>query len=203
MGKKYLKYSRSLIQAAVLTLALTQAAAAQRFVVGGGLNVGSVPRAMAPLCGSARRLNGAGLTGRIGLIAKSVRVTANVDFLAAGSVSVAECVPRTGLGVDSVFEPAKRSATNFSAGVWIPVLDRVEVGAESGIVSSHASWFIGPSIGAQYGNLRLEGTLRRHTTSFDEVTREYGSGTTREISRSSQSEGSWGGTARLLFVLTR
>jgi hypothetical protein len=104
--------------------------------------------------------------------------------------------------VDSTFEPANRSATSFSAGAWIPVSNGVEIGAESGIVYRRSSWFIGPAPGGQYGRVRVEAIARRHVTSFDEVTRDYGSGTTHEISRNDRSENSWGVVTRFL-LLTR
>jgi hypothetical protein len=186
--------------AAVLLFAAAHPVPAQQIVAGAGLNGGRVPRALAPLCGAARNLNGVGLTGQIGLVTNSIRVIGNVDYLARiGIHDAASCIPRFGVSVDSVFDPADESATTFSADVWIPVGNGLELGAGTGIVHNHSSWFIGPLFGGQYRRWRLEGIARRHKTSFDEVTNDYGSGTTREISRNSRSESSWAFVARVLL----
>jgi hypothetical protein len=76
----------------------------------------------------------------------------------------------------------------------------LRLGAETGRVLDHSSWFVGPAVGARYRNFRFEVTVRRHVTTFDEVTREFDPSTVREISRTSRSEHSWGAAVRFLLM---
>jgi hypothetical protein len=178
-------------------------ASAQAFVVGGGINGGSIPRAMAPLCSGARRLSGGGLSGSAAFVANRIRLAANIDYVAAGSVSVAGCVPGSGISVDSSFAPADNSAVTLSAAAWLMVVKPVDVGVETGWVKSHSSWFVGPAIGAQYGFLRAEVAGRLHITSFEEITSDFDATPVRVLSRRDLSESSWGLTARILLVTRR
>jgi hypothetical protein len=179
-------------------------ASAQQIVIGGGINGGSVPRAMAPLCNGARRLDGGGLSASGALVAKRLRLNANVDYVKQlGGMSVAECVARTGISTDSSFARADRSTFTLSAAAWLPIADRFDFGVESGWVINHASWFVGPAVGGQYGRVRAEIIGRLHLTSFDEITRDFNSVPVREISRSDESERSWGIAARVLLLTHR
>jgi hypothetical protein len=187
--------------AALVALVLAAPADAQHIEVAGGVNVGSIPRAENPLCRSARRLTGPGLSVRASVALGSLRLGAGVDHVTNGGVTeVADCVPRTGVSVDSVFAPAGRSATTISASAWLPALRVLRVGAEAGWVLDHSSWFVGPAVGARYRMLALEVAARRHATSFDEVTTDFGPPTVRELSRQSLVESSWGLIARLLLT---
>ena len=178
-------------------------AAAQRVFLGGGIDVGSVPRALEPLCRYARRLKGVGLTGRAGFDAGPVRLGATIDHIARiGVRDMAGCVPNSGIVVDSVFEPADNSSTSLGISALVPIASVLRIGAETGRVLDTEAWYVGPVVGAQYRWLLLEVAARRHSTPFDEVTRNYASGNTREVSRRSRSEGSWGVVTRLL-LLTR
>jgi hypothetical protein len=76
----------------------------------------------------------------------------------------------------------------------------VRVGAEVGWVLDHSAWFVGPALGARYRMFALEVAIRRHATSFDEVTTDFGPPTGREIARRSRTERSWGAVARFLLV---
>lgn len=186
---------------ALCALALARPLAAQHLVFGGGVNFGSIPRAENPLCRSARRLVGPGLSARGGVALGALRLDAALDFVTNGGVTeVADCVPRTGISVDSVFAPAGSSATTVSAGAWLPALRMLRVGAEAGWVLDHSSWFIGPALGARYRSFAVEVTARRHAISFDEVTTDFGPPTVREIARRSRTERSWGAVARFLLV---
>jgi hypothetical protein len=71
---------------------------------------------------------------------------------------------------------------------------------EAGWVHDRRSWFIAPALAAQYARFRLEALARRHTISFEEVTRDNDGSTVREISRREESEHAWGFTARLLIM---
>lgn len=182
----------------------TARVAAQAITVGGGVSVGSVPRALAPLCASARRLDGWGVSGRVGLTAGFLRIGGAVDYLTRyGAMDVASCIPRSGIAIDSSFSSAGRSALTVALSAWIPVTSGVRVGAEAGRVINHASWFVGPALGAQYRRIGVEVGVRRHLTDFDEIVRNYGSGTTHEISRTRRSEDSWGLVARFMFFHRR
>ena len=187
--------------AVAIGIAPARPLAAQQFEFGGGVNFGSVPRAENPLCRSARRLVGPGLSLRGSVAAGPVRLGASVDHVTNGGVTeVADCVPRTGISVDSVFAPAGRSATNVSAMVWFPATRVLRVGAEVGWVVDHDSWFVGPTLGAKYRMFALEVVARRHATSFEEVTTDFDP-PVREISRRSRTERSWGGIVRLMLLV--
>jgi hypothetical protein len=195
---------RSVVLAGLLIAGVVVRASAQRIVFGGGINGGSVPRAMAPLCNGARRLDGGGLSAGGGVVATRIRLNANIDHLAnVGGVSVAECVAGTGVAVDSSFASADRSAFILSGAAWVQVVNRLELGLETGWVLEHSSWFIGPAMGGQHGRVRAEIVGRLHITSFDEVTRDFTTSPVREISRTEQSERSWGVVARILIVTRR
>jgi hypothetical protein len=185
----------------LLTSLCVQSVSAQRLVFGGGISAGSLPRALEPLCASARRLGGPGLSGHAALITGRVRLGVTVDHVArVGVRDAAECVPHSGISVDSLFARAGQSATSLAVNAWVPLGGVVRVGAEAGRVLNHSSWFMGPALGAQYGRIHLEVIARRHSTGFDEITRDYGQSSVREISRISRSEGSWGAVARLLIT---
>jgi hypothetical protein len=187
--------------AALLTFLLIQPVAAQDFEIGGGVNVGDIPRAENPLCRSARRLIGPGLSVRGGVALGSLHLSGTLDHITNGGVTeVADCVPRTGVSVDSVFAPAGRSATTLGVTAWVPAWRLFRVGIEAGWVLDHRSWFIGPAAGARYRMLALEVAARRHATSFDEVTTDFGPPTVRELSRESRVESSWGLIARVLLT---
>ncbi len=154
MGIVYLSVV-SLI-ALFLTFLSPRDAAAQGFTIGAGPGTGSVPRALAPLCGSARHLKGWGVSGRAGFSAGPVRIGGPLDFLGRwGTTEVASCVPRFGLSVDSVFARAKNGATSAALWSWIPVGSLLRVGAEAGTVINHDSWFVGPTLGAQADRVRV------------------------------------------------
>jgi hypothetical protein len=187
--------------AAVLIIPSKARVAAQVITVGGGVSAGSVPRALAPLCSSARRLDGWGLSGRVAFSAGVLRIGGAVDYLTRyGAMDAASCIPRSGVSVDSSFASAGRAATSLAFHTWVPVGGTLFVGAEAGSVINHASWFVGPTLGAQYRRLGVEVSARRHVTHFDEITRSYASGTTYEISRTRRSERSWGLVARLMLL---
>ena len=174
---------------------------AQRLLLGAGAAAGTVPRALAPLCGSARRLNGVGVTARAGFDARSFRVFSSLDYVGRfGVTDAADCIARSGVWVDSTFAPAGNSATSLSIGGSIPLYNVVHIGAEIGRVLDHSSWFIGPAVGIQVRRVRIETAVRRHSASFEEITRENETGSVREISRKSRSESSWGAIARLLLL---
>jgi hypothetical protein len=194
---------RTVVSAGLFVGGAIVPASAQQIVLGGGINAGSVPRAMAPLCNGARRLDGGGLSASGALVTKRLRLSANVDHVAVTGMSVAECVPRTGISTDSSFARADRSTFTLSAAVWTPVADRFDFGVESGWVINHASWFVGPAVGGQYGRVRAEIIGRLHLTSFDEITRDFNSVPVREISRSDESERSWGIAARVMLLTHR
>jgi hypothetical protein len=194
----------TVVSAGLLIGGVIDPASAQQIVFGGGINGGSVPRAMAPLCDSARRLDGGGLSASAALVAKGMRLNANIDHVAKiGVVSVAGCVPGTGVSVDSSFAPADRSAFTLSAAAWIPVADQLDVGLETGWVIKHSSWFIGPAVGGQHRHVRAEIVGRLHINSFDEITRDFNSSPVREISRRDRSERSWGVAARVMLLTRR
>ena len=187
--------------AVAISIAAARPLAAQKFEFGGGLNVGSVPRAETPLCRSARRLMGPGLSLRGAVAAGPVRLGASVDHVTNGGVTeVAGCVPRTGISVDSMFAAAGSSATNVSAMASYPVTRVLRVGAEVGWVPDHDSWFTGPMLGAKYRMFVLEVVGRRHMTSFEEVTTDFDP-PVREISRQSRTERSWGGIVRAMLLV--
>jgi hypothetical protein len=172
---------------------------AQRMFLGGGVGAASVPRAQNPLCNSARRLNGADLTAQAGVAVKQFRLAANYDFVFSGSASVADCVPRTGIVVDSLFAEAGTETSSLSAEAWYHMHPMLGAGASIGFLPGHDSWFWGAGLSAQYRWLRAEMFARRYHASFEEITRDYDP-PVRELNRSSHTEGSWGWTVRLLLI---
>lgn len=203
MHNKLVRF-RTVVSAGLLIGGVIVPASAQQIAFGGGINGGSVPRAMAPLCDGARRLDGGGLSASAALVARRMRLNANLDHVSKiGGVSVAGCVPGTGIAVDSSFAPADRYAFTLSVAAWIPVASQLDLGLETGWVIKHSSWFIGPAIGGQHRHARAEIIGRLHISSFDEVTRDFNSSPVREISRTEQSEPSWGVAARILLVTRR
>lgn len=135
------------------------------------------------------------------MVMRAFQVDASLEYVTrAGRYDVAGCVPRPpGVFVDSTFATAGNSATSVGVTAWIPTRTAVVAGIETGWVVGHSSWFVGPVVGVRYRHVRLELQGRRHATSFDEVTREYGQSSARELSRARSSEGSWGGVARVML----
>ena len=192
--------NKRLFGLSLLILLIPVPLSAQAFVLGGGLNGGSIPRAMAPLCNGARRLNGGGPAVRAGFLTDRVRVHATADWIQnVTGMSVAECLPGTGVSTDSAYAEADQSAVTVSAAAWTSVAG-LDFGVETGWVPNHSAWFAGPGIGAQRGRLRGELIGRVHVISFEEVRRDYRTSPVREISRREQSELSWGLAARILVV---
>jgi hypothetical protein len=173
---------------------------AQRVFIGGGLGVASVPRSLAPLCGSARRLNGGTASAQAGIYAGRLRVSASLDFTARGYHEVAECIPRVGTSVDSLFASANTSAITAAGDIWLLATRYLDVGLGAGWVPGHDAWFMSGGLGSQYRKVRVELAARRHYASFEEVTREFTDQGVRDISRSAHVESSWGGIVRLLLV---
>lgn len=196
-----LKYACSMRLAALLMFVPGAPLAAQNLHFGAGVNFGSIPRAENPLCASARRLVGPGVSARAGLAFRALRLSATVDHVTNGGVTeAAGCVPRTGISTDSVFAPAGTSATTLGATAWLPMSRILRAGAEAGWVLDHSSWFVGPALGAQYRRFGIEIAGRRFATSFDEVTTDYGPPFRGEVARASRVESSWGLIARVLLV---
>lgn len=173
---------------------------AQRVFFGAGVGAASVPRSLAPLCGSARRLTGPTLSAQAGFHARRLRVSTGLDFTARGYKDAASCVPKAGISVDSIFAQATNSEMTASGDIWFLATRQLSVSVGAGWVPDGRSWFTSGGIGAQYRRIRAEITARRHRTSFDELTREFTNPGVREISRSSHTEESWGGVVRLLLV---
>lgn len=169
-------------------------------VLGVGVGAASVPRAYNPLCSSARTLVGPALSAMAGVDAGGLRFSTNVDFTSQAVNSVASCVPRQGVYVDSTFAEGKSSAVTAGGEIGLRATQHLGVSLGAGWVPGHESWFLSAGAGVQLGKLRLEAVARRHRASFDRFVREYGSGAPREISRSSHAEDSWGGIVRLLLV---
>ena len=172
----------------------------QQVVVGGGLGLGTIPRALAPLCSGAQRLDGGGVTARAGAIIGALHANVTFDWITTASVAVAGCVAETGVQVDSVFDDAGNSAATLGGSISLPISSALHAGAEGGWVLQHSSWFVGPVFGARYRRFRLEAVGRYHTISFEEVTTDFGPPAVTELSRESRTENSWGGAVRLLFV---
>jgi hypothetical protein len=194
--------SMTLLLAILLVSTGGKALPAQALVLGGGLNAGTIPRALEPLCGSARRLRGIGVAARAGVAASRFQVDATLDYVSrVGVRDIAGCVPRSGMSVDSSFAPAGNSAETLGVTGSIPLNRALRTGVEIGWVHGRSSWFVGPVLAAQIRNIRIEVAARRHVVTYDEITREYGSGTTREISRRSLSERSWGAMGRMLLLV--
>ena len=167
---------------------------------GAGVGAASVPRSLAPLCGSARRLSGANFSAQAGFQAKRLRIVAGLDFTARGYSDAASCIPRAGITVDSIFGPSNTAALTASGDAWFLAARQLSVGVGAGWVPGRDSWFTSGGVGAQYRKIRAEILARRHYVSFDEVTREFSNPGVREISRSAHTEESWGWLVRLLFV---
>jgi hypothetical protein len=184
----------------LLVFIATPALRGQHVIVGGGLGLGTVPRALAPLCSSAQRLDGAGVSARAGAIIGALHASINFDWITTASVAVAECIAQTGVQVDSLFDDAGNSAATLSGSVSLPIGSVLQAGAEAGRVLQHSSWFVGPVIGARFGRFRLEAVARYHSISFEEITTDFGPPTVTELSRESRTENSWGGAVRVLFV---
>lgn len=85
---------------------------------------------------------------------------------------------------------------------WLPVGSPLRVRAEISSVIAHSSWFVAPAVGATYRAVGVEIAARRHAIEFDEITRDYASGATRELSRVTRTEHPWGMIARVM-LLTR
>jgi hypothetical protein len=186
---------------ALVLLAFAEELPAQRLLLEGGANVGTVPRALEPLCASARRLRGVGVTARGGLARGAFHVGATIDLISRiGVRDAADCVPRSGTTVDSAFAPAGNSATSLGINGWVSIKRVLQFGAETGWIVNHSAWFVGPTLGVQFGRVRAEAGVRRHIVKFDEITRVYGNASVIELSRASRSESSWGGVARLLLI---
>lgn len=194
--------TRSLTSVLVaLVLSMASRLPGQGLFLEGGVNVGTAPRALEPLCGSARRLRGVGVTARGGMAAGAFRVGAALDYISrVGVRDAADCVPRIGTSVDSSFAPAGNSAATLSLGGSVAINRLLRVGAEGGWVVGHSSWYVGPTLGVQFRRARLEVAPRWHVTAFDDITREYGSSGVRETSRTSRFERSWGAVGRLLLI---
>jgi hypothetical protein len=190
------------VLALALLLAAPAAGHAQRIALGAGVNAGSIPRALPPLCAAARRLDGGGVSATASASMQRIRVAATIDYLTnGGTISVASCVPLPpGISVDSTYADASTSAVAFSGGAWLRAAGLFDAGVEAGWVHDRQSWFIAPGVAARYGRFRAEGLARVHTISFEEVTRDYDGSTVREISRREKSEQAWGFTARLLIL---
>ena len=198
MQKQHCRYA---VLATFVTLFGTPTCAdAQRVFFGAGVGAASVPRALAPLCGSGRRLNGADFSAQAGFLARLLRVSASLDYTARGYTDVASCVPRMGISVDSTFGPSNTAALTASGDGWFLATRYLSVGAGAGWVPGRDPWFTSGGIGLQYRKVRAEIVGRRHHVSFDEITREFTNPGVREISRSSHTEHSWGGLVRFLFV---
>jgi hypothetical protein len=195
---------RSLLILPILAiLTAPSAAAAQSLRVAAGVGAGSIPRALHPLCGAARRLKGAAAGIRGGVNLGRFDVGASVEHVTRLGVSdAAECVPRSGLNADSVFAVAGRSATTIALSGWstTATIHPIRIGGEVGVVVGHSSWFVGPAVGAVLGRLRIEAAARRHVTRFDEITRDYTSNGVTEISRRPLTDAAWGGVVRLLMT---
>ena len=184
----------------VLLFGAPISAIAQRVFVGAGVGVASLPRSLAPLCGSARRLTGPTLSAQAGLSTKRIRVSTDLDVTARGYTEAADCIPKVGTSVDSIFAPANTTATTAAGNVWFLATRELNVSVGAGWIPGHRSWFTSAGVGSQYWKIRAEITARWHRTSFDEVVREFTGQGVREISRSSRTEDSWGGSVRLLLV---
>ena len=190
----------ALLATAVLLIGTPFRANAQRVFFGAGAGVASVPRSLAPLCGSARRLTGPTFSAQAGLYAARLRVSTGLDVTWRGYHEVASCIPGTGTSVDSVFAPAGTTATTAAGAISFLAARQLDLSVGAGWVPDHESWFISSGVGSQYRKIRAEVTARWHRTSFEEITREFTGQGVREISRSAHTEGSWGGAVRLLLV---
>jgi len=183
-----------------LILGIPFCANAQRAFFGAGVGAASVPRSLAPLCGSARRLTGGSVSAQAGFNARRLRVSTGLDFTARGYSDAASCIPRAGISVDSIFGPASTAALTASGDVWFLATRQLSAGVGAGWVPGRDSWFTSGGVGAQFRKIRAEVLGRRHHVAFDEVTREFTNPGVREISRATHTEESWGWLVRLLLV---
>ena len=196
---KSYKY-RDAITVVIVLIGTPIGANAQRVFFGAGVGAASVPRSLHPICRSARRLTGPTLSAQAGFHARRLRVSTALDFTARGYDDVASCVPNSGVTVDSIFAEAGNSEVTASGDIWFLATRQLSVSVGAGWVPDGRSWFASGGIGAQYRRIRVELTARRHSTSYDELTRDFTNPGVREISRSSHTEESWGGVMRLLLV---
>lgn len=193
-------YRFAIIPALAVLFGIPICANAQRVFFGAGVGAASVPRSLEPLCRSARRLSGADFSAQAGFLAKRLWVSASLDLTVRGYRDVAGCVPRAGISVDSIFGPSNTAALTAGGDVWFVATRQLSVSVGAGWVPGRDSWFASGGAGVQYRKIRVEIAARRHRISFDELTREFTNPGVREINRSSHTEDSWGGIARLLFV---
>jgi hypothetical protein len=173
---------------------------AQRAFFAAGVGAASVPRSLAPLCGSARRLTGGSFSAQAGFLAKRLRVSTGLDFTARGYSDAASCIPRAGISVDSIFGPANTASITAGGDAWFLATRELSVSVGAGWVPGRDSWFTSGGVGGQYRKIRAEILARRHRVSFDELTREFTNPGVREISRTSHTEHPSGWLVRLLFV---
>lgn len=186
----------------VLCCSISSSVSGQEGYYAAGVTVGSVPRALQPLCSGARTLRGVGLAAKAGISTRRFALGATVDYFnRLGVHDVAGCVPRSGVAVDSSYAPAGTSASLLAVTATMHVGPVLRAGGEIGKVIGQPSWFAGLPVSVQYRRMGFEFTARRHLIRFDEVTRDYGSGTTREISRMRKAELSWGYAARVMLAL--
>lgn len=173
---------------------------AQGLFFGAGVGATTIPRSLYALCRSERRMSGPSVSAQAGFRTGRLRFAAGLDATARGYEDAADCVPRTGTSTDTSFAPGSSGVVTASGDAWFHVAKHLGVSAGAGWVPNHGAWFLSTGVGAQFRKIRLEMVARRHRASFDAITREFGSGTTREIGRSSHTEGSWGGLVRLMLV---
>jgi hypothetical protein len=83
------------------------------------------------------------------------------------------------------------------------VANQLDFGLETGSVLEHSSGSSVLRLAVNAGIVRAEIVGRLHITSFDEITRDFNSSPVREISRTVESERSWGVVARILIVTRR
>src|SRR5687767_13620668 len=132
MQKQHCRYAT--IVSLVVVLSAPVGASAQRVFFGAGIGAASVPRSLEPLCGSARRLNGASFSAQAGFLARRLRVATSLDHTVRGYSDVAGCVPRIGISVDSIFGPHNTAATTVAGDVWFLATRQLSVGAGAGWV---------------------------------------------------------------------
>jgi pimeloyl-ACP methyl ester carboxylesterase len=124
IGRRLKQWTRSstLLLAILLISINGETLPAQRMELGGGLNVGTIPRALEPLCGSVRRLRGIGVAARAGAATSRLQVDATLDYVSrVGVRDVAGCIARSGMSVDSSFAPAGNSAASLGITGWVPL----------------------------------------------------------------------------------
>jgi hypothetical protein len=173
---------------------------AQRTFFGAGVGAASVPRTLAPLCGSARRLKGGSFSAQAGFLAKRLRVSTGLDLTARGYSDAASCIPRMGISVDSIFGPSNTASITAGGDFWFLATRQLSAGVGAGWVPGRDSWFTSAGVGGQYRKIRAEILARQHHVSFDEVTRDFTNPGVHEISRAPRTEHSSGWLVRLMFV---